>query len=230
KRMILREGTFALKTGSYGCGQQLGQVAEFIPRAGIMHSLSGINYRPLRTSQHGRRPLDFGRIWTEAAGLCRLIVERLRHLFVPYIGRNLDHDRATAPVAQARKGTAENIGYFGGGRNRVSQFGDVPHVQYRVEVRRHVRNTPRISAGQDQQRDRLAISLGNAAKGILRTGSMLHREHADGAPAAEARNRIGHMESGAFLANDYWTDAGRGRILQDVINRVANYDLDSFAL
>src|SRR5215469_5024380 len=127
--MILREGTFALETGSYRRRQQLGQVAEFIPRARVMHSLSGINYRPLRTSQYGRRSFDFGRIWTEATGVCRLIVERLRHLFVPYIGRNLDYDRAASPVAQARKGAAEDIGNFGGRGDRFRQFGDVPHVQ-----------------------------------------------------------------------------------------------------
>jgi hypothetical protein len=148
---------------------------------------------------------------------------------VPHLGRNLDHHRTAPPVAQARKSASKNIGNFGGGGDRFGQFGDVAHIQYRVEIRGNVRNTPGISPRQNQQRNRLAIGLGNPAKGILRAGSVLHREHADPAPTAEARNRVGHVQSRSLLAHDYRTDAGRGGVLEDVIDRVARHDLDSFA-
>ncbi len=76
-------------------------MAKFPPRAGIMHSLAGIENGPLRAGEHGGRALYLRRIRTEARRLHRFIVERLRHLLVPHIGRNLDDDGTASPVAQA---------------------------------------------------------------------------------------------------------------------------------
>jgi hypothetical protein len=66
-----------------------------------------------------------------------------------------------------------------------------------------ISKTGNYSPWKDQQGNRLTIGLSNAAKGVLRTGSMLHREHTDCASAAEAGNGVGHVESGAFLPHDY---------------------------
>ncbi len=93
-----------------------------------------------------------------------------------------------------------------------------------------MRNAARISAWKDEQRDRLAIGLGNAAKGVFGTGTVLHRKHTDCAPATEPRNRVGHVQSDALLAHDYRADAGHGCVLEDVIDRVSGHDLDSLAL
>ena len=61
---------------------------------------------------------------TEAAGLCRLIVERLRHLGEggPVVIENL-------PIHETSKGAAENIENFRGRSDRFGQFGDVPHAR-----------------------------------------------------------------------------------------------------
>jgi hypothetical protein len=75
----------------------------------------------------------------------------------------------------------------------------------------------------------LAIS-GDAAIRVLGTGPVLHREHADFLAAGQARVGVRHVQADALLAHDDRPDARARGEFQDVIDRVAEDDLDPLAL
>jgi len=59
---------------------------------------------------------------------------------------------------------------------------------------------------------------------------MLHREHADLGPRRDAGHRICHMQANTLLPHDDRSNVGPGRVLQDMIDRVAENDLDILTL
>ena len=103
-------------------------------------------------------------------------------------------------------------------------------VEHRVVVRLDVRDAARVAHRQDEQRHRVAIRLGDAAERILGAGAVLHREHPDLLAAGQARHGIRHVQADPLLAHDDRPDAGARRELEDMIDRIAEDDLDAFAL
>ena len=155
--------------------------------------------------------------------------ERLGHLFVIDVVRDLDQDRAAAAALEAREGAPEDVRDLRARGDRLGRLGDVAHVEDGVEVRRDVGEAAGIALGQDQDRHRLAIGLGDAAEGVLGAGAVLHREHADLLAAGEARHGVRHVQTDPLLADDDRPDAGARGELEHVVDRIAEDDLDAFA-
>ena len=103
-------------------------------------------------------------------------------------------------------------------------------VHDRVVVRLDVRDAARIAHRQDQQRHGVAVGLGDAAERVLRAGAVLHREHPDLVAAGEPRHGIRHVQPDPLLTHDDRPDADARGELKDVVDRIAEDDLDAFAL
>ena len=61
-------------------------------------------------------------------------------------------------------------------------------------------------------------------------GPHLHREHADRPAGRHPPHGIGHVDAGSLLAHDDRPDVGLGRSLDDVVDRIADQELDALAL
>jgi hypothetical protein len=109
-------------------------------------------------------------------------------------------------------------------------LGDVRHGDGGVEIRRHVRDAPRIARRNDQQRHRFAERLGHAAIGVLRAGAALHAEHAHLAALGQARHGVGHVQADALLAHDDRADVDRRAMLDQMVDGIGEEILDALAL
>jgi len=59
---------------------------------------------------------------------------------------------------------------------------------------------------------------------------VLHGEHADALTGGDAADGVGHVQAHALLADDDRADVFLGRGLDDLIDRVADEELDAFLL
>ena len=159
-----------------------------------------------------------------------LIRERLRHLLVEHVDRHLDQHRRAAAGLEAGERAPQDVRHLGARGHRLGGFGDVARVDDRVVVRLDVRDAARIAHRQHQQRHRVAIGLGDAAERVLGAGAVLHREHPDLLAAGQARHGIRHVQPDPLLAHDDRPDADARGELEDVVDRIAEDDLDAFAL
>lgn len=80
-----------------------------------MHATAGIDRRALGVDEQVGRLLHMNGIRAVAGAQHRRVVQRLRHLLVPHVRRDLDDHRAAAAVLQLGKGAAKNVGDFRGG-------------------------------------------------------------------------------------------------------------------
>src|SRR5262249_40193591 len=73
----------------------------------------------------------------------------------------------------------------------------------------------------------IAVRLRDAAEGVLGAGAVLHREDADPVSRRDPADRVGHVQPGALLAHDDRPDVRlRGR-LDDLVDRIADEELDA---
>jgi hypothetical protein len=158
------------------------------------------------------------------------IVQRLRHLLVPHVGRDFDDDRSAAAVFQFGEGAPENVADFGRDVDRLGRFRKRPHRLAGIEVRFDIRKPPRIAHRQHQHRHGFAEALRHAAHGVFRAGAVLHAERADGVPRRDAGDRVRHVQPDAFLPHHHRADIGIGGVFDKVIDRIAAEDLDTLAL
>ncbi len=228
--VILRERALAFEARHHGGAEMLGKRLELAPRARPVHAMAGIDHRPLGLGEEARRLLQcrgLGRIARRRDGR---VIELSRHFLVPQIVRHFDDRRPAAAVAQMREGAAHDVRHFGRRGQRFRRLGDAAHLARRVVVGADLRDAARIAAGNDQDRDRFAERLGDAAIGVLGAGPALHAEGADLAPLRHARDRVRHVQADALLAHDDRPYVGRRRVLDQVVDRIGAQDLDPFAL
>src|ERR671922_2308616 len=96
----------------------------------------------------------------------------------------------------------------------------MPEVEKRVEVWRNVGEAPRIATGEDDDGDGVAVSLCHAPESVLRPWPMLHGEDADTFTGRHAAEAIGHMQTGALLADDNGSDIGDRSRLDDRVDGI----------
>ena len=98
QRMILGEGGLAAEARRHRRREQFRQRLELRPGLRPVHARAGVDHRPLRRRQRIRRARDIRRIRPVARGDDRCVVQRLRHLLVPHVGRDLDQHGTAATV------------------------------------------------------------------------------------------------------------------------------------
>jgi len=119
------------------------------------------------------------------------------------------------------------LGSSAGSRIGFGRFGHAAHLDARIVIALDPGALARIAARHHQHRDAVAKSLRDRAVGILGAGSVLHHEHAHGVARSDARHRVGHVQAGALLAHQNGPDAGGRAALENVVDRVADDDLDT---
>ena len=228
--MVLREGALALEARGHRRLEQLGQLAQLAPRLGVVDALARVDDRPLGRHQRRRHRGHGLRVGAEAHARRGDVAERLGHLFLEDVDRDLDQDRARAPVLDLGEGAPERVGHGVGHRHLLDPLGDVPVVDEGVEVRRDVGDAPRVAARQDDDGHGVAVGLRHAAEGVLGAGPVLHREDADLLPRGDAAHGVGHVQARALLAHDDGADVGLGGGLDDGVDGIADEELDAFTL
>ncbi len=225
----LGEGALALEAGADRDRQQLRQLAQLVPGLRPMDTLAGIDHRPPCLHQHRRRLAHGLGIGAAAQRPRGRVVERL-DLLVPDVDRDLDQHRPAAARPQPAERTPEDVGDLPGRGQGLGRLGDPLHLQGRVVARMHPGLPPRIAHRHDQHRHRFAVGLGDAAIGVLGPGPVLHAEGADLAPAGDARDRVRHVQAGPLLADDDRPDADMCRVLEHVVDRIADHPLHALTL
>ena len=142
----------------------------------------------------------------------------------------LDDDGSAAAIFQPGEGAPEDIADFGREVDRLGRLRKRLHRLAGIEIRLDIGKPPRITHRQHQHGHGLAIALCDAAHGIFRAGPMLHAEGADGVPGTDPGNRVRHMQSDPLLPHHHRADVGVGRVLNEMIDRIAAENLDSLAL
>jgi len=98
QRMILGEGGLAAEAGRHRRGEQFGQRLQLRPGPRPMHAGAGIDHRPLRRRDRIRRTAHIRRVGAVACRDDGRIDQRLRHLVIPHVGRDLDQHGTAAAV------------------------------------------------------------------------------------------------------------------------------------
>jgi hypothetical protein len=194
-----------------------------------MNSLPSINDEIFRFRERSRGPAYVCRVGPVARGDHRLVNEWLWYIFGKKIEWNFYERRTSSPIPKIRKSPTEDVRNFGRGGNRLCGLGHRAHTSNRIEIRIHMRQSPCVAHWEYKDRNGFAVCLRDAAKGIFRSRSVLHRKNADLASTREARNGVGHVKPDAFLANNYRPYAGACRGLENVIYRISEDNVNALA-
>ena len=160
----------------------------------------------------------------------RRVVEVVGHVVAHDVDRDLDQHRARAAVPHLREGAPHGVGNRLGQDDLLAPLGDVLEVQERGEVRRDVQELARVAARQHDDRHRVAEGLRHAAERVLRARAVLHGEDADALAGGDAADRVRHVQADPLLADDDRADVVLGGGLDDLVDRVADEELDAFVL
>ena len=228
--MVLGERALALKARRHRRLEQLGEIAKHLPRPRVVHALAGVDHGPLRGHQRLGHPGDVARIRRRLEPRRRRVVDRLRDVLTQKVNRELDEDRPRAPVLHLGEGAAHRVDHRVGHDDLLAPLGHVLEVQKRVEVRLDVRDPPRITARQHDNRHGVAIRLGDAAEGVLGARAVLHREHADPVARRDAADGVGHVQPCPLLADDDRADVGFRRGFDDRVDGVSDEEFHAFTL
>ncbi|MEY9359702.1 hypothetical protein ABH994_002423 [Bradyrhizobium yuanmingense] len=194
-----------------------------------MHALAGIDHRPFCVHQQAGGFLDVNGVGAVAGAQHRRVVQRLRHLLVPHVRGDLDDDGPAAAVLQPGEGAAEDVDDFGREDDRLGRFRERLHRLAGIEVRLDMRQPSLIAHRQHQHGNRFAKALRHAAHRVLRARPVLHAEGTDAAPRRHPRDRIRHVDADALLPHHHGPDLGLGRVLDQMVDRIAAEDLDPLA-
>src|ERR1700741_5116297 len=112
----------------------------------------------------------------------------------------------------------------------ADHFGNDRKTAGGTERRRDVLPFGRETAGNDQQRHVLGISLRYSGEGVLDSGAMLGCKHAVLSAAADSREPIGHADPNPLLATDDRSNVDRGASVDHGITGITGEKLGSLAL
>ena len=220
----------ALQARGHRCLQQLGQLAQLLPRARVVHALAGVDHQPVGGHERGRQLGHRLRVGRHAQPRRRRVDEVVGHLRAHDVDGDLHQHRARPAVLHLGEGAPHGVRHRLRQDDLLAPLGDVLEVEQRGEVRGDVQDLSRITAGQHHDRHRVAEGLGHAAERVLGAGAVLHREHADALPRRDAAHGVGHVQADPLLADDDRADVFLGGGLDDLIDRIADEELDAFLL
>ena len=230
KRVVFRERALTLETRRDRRLQQLGERVQGVPGFRIVNALPGIDDRPLGLDERLSDPRDICRDRRRPALAATAGSRPGRACLRTGRRRDLDQCRPRTAVARLREGTAHRVRDHSRQYDLLARLRDVLEVEIGVELRRHVDRVSWIPCRQHDDWGGVRIRLRDAAECVLGARPVLHRENADGAAGGDAADGVRHMEPGAFLADDDGADIGRGRGLDDRVDRVADQELDTLSL
>ncbi len=134
------------------------------------------------------------------------------------------------PLRRLLKARRSTLAISPGTTTCSAELRHAAHLARRAVVRIDAGDAARIALRDHQQRDGLAVGLGDAAIGVLAARTVLHAEGADLLARGDAGDRVGHVQADTFLAHDDRADVGGGGVFQQVVDGIAAEDLDPLAL
>src|SRR6267142_1284987 len=228
QRMVLGKRALALEARRHRGFEELGQIAKDLPRPRVVHPLAGIDDGPLRRHERFGHLRDVARIRRRLEPRCGRVVDRLRDVLSEQIDREFDQHRPGATVLDLGERAAHRVDHRVGDDDLLTPLRDVLEVQKRIEVGLDVRDPPRVAPGQDDDRHRVAVGLGDATEGVLGARAVLHREHADPLAGRDAADGVGHVQTGSLLADDDRADVGFRRGFDDRVDGISDEKLHAF--
>src|SRR5581483_334837 len=95
-------------------------------------------------------------------------------------------------------------------------------IEEGIEIGRYVHQSAWIACWQYHDGNGVTVSLGHAAKGILRTRPELHGKHAYALTRSEAAHSVGHVQARALLSHDDGANVGLGCLFDNRIDGIAD--------
>ena len=227
--MVLRERALPLEARRDRRAEELGQLAQAVPRPRVVDPLACVDHRPLGLDENARDLGDGLRVRGRPRGERRPVGKRLGHLLGEDVRGQLDQGGPRAAVPDLGERTAQGVGDRVGHHDLLDPLGHGAVGDDRAEVRGNAAEPPREPRGQHDDGRRVAVGLGDAAEGVLGPGTVLHGEDADPPAGGQPADRVGHVETDALLADDDGADVGPRRRLDDGIDGVADQELDALA-
>ncbi len=228
--MRLRERALALQARGHRRLQQLGQLAQLLPGARVVHALAGVDHQPLGSDERRGHLGDGPRVGRHAQPRHRRVGEVVGHVRAHDVDGDLDQHRPRPAVPHLGEGASHGVRHRLRQDDLLAPLGDMLEVEKRREIRGDIQQLARVAARQHDDRHRVAEGLGHAAERVLGAGPVLHREHADALPRREAADGVGHVQADPLLADDDRADVFLGGGLDDLVDRVADEELDAFLL
>ena len=200
QRMRLGDSALALQRRHHRRTEQLGDLGELVARLGVEHALAGPDHGRLGREQAlgslPHRPL----VGRRAHAPDRRVGGSPVHLGRAHVARQLQHHRLRPARAERRERLAQLDRHEVGGQHLLRHLRGRGVVGGAVEGGRLIDIGGTGMAGEEEQRRRIRVRLGDAGKGVLRPRQRLHREDADLAAVGGARDAVRHVAGDAFLA------------------------------
>src|SRR5215472_870989 len=176
KLVVFGKSAFPANAGCYRRRQKFREPPQLLPSAGPMNTLPRVDDTALGIGEHPRRIAHSLRFRTKPCYIDRCVRQRARQFFIPEISRDLNQNRTSTAVAQAREGAAHYIWYLGGNNNRLGRFRDTAHLCDRIVIRLDMRESARITSRHDQDWNGFCKGLRNTSIRIFSARPVLHAE------------------------------------------------------
>ena len=149
------------------------------------------------------------------AGGADCLGRRVVELFLAYllgdkVAGDFQQHGAGLAGAQPGIGLAHQLGNAVGVVNLGGPLGDAFVAAGGAEHRVDAQAVAGGAGRQQQDGDRVGISLGHTAKGVFRAGAGLHQENAGALAIVDSGKTVGHVDAGTLLAEYDGADAGYG--------------------
>src|SRR6266702_1708761 len=196
----------------------------------IMHTLAGVDHGPFGLHQDAGHLVNRQRIRGRAHAWGWSIYQRFSDLFGKEIERDLDHDRSRSPVSHLGKGASHRVWHRLSSNDLFDRLCDMLEIEECIEIRWDVDQRPWVASRQHHDGNRVAVRLGDPAKGVLCAWSELHRTHTDALTRGDTAHSIGHMQARSFLSHDDGPNVSLCCGFNNRIDWVADEEGDSLTL
>ena len=232
QRMVLGKGALAVGRRHDRDVEQFGERDQLVAGFGVQHALAGDDDRRLRLDQHFRGVVDVARVAGRAGRADRRVID----IVAGELGDVMTSAGTSTmtgpgrPFFSALKARRIAGTVCSGSQHRLDMLGHALVGAGRVEQRPHRRGLARMAERDQQDRGRVGIGRGDAGKGVLGAGPVLHREDAGRLAVGDAGAAVGHVDADPLLAADHRPHAARHRRLDDRRRRETEHRRDPFAL
>ena len=174
----------------------------------------------------------------DSAGLGGLTHQQRRFVLIESVGAvrgahvcgQFDHHRATGTVAQCGESAPHDVAHLIRRVNRFDAFNHVAITARSAVVRTHPEAIERYATRQHQNRHIVSIRLRKATERILRTGLVLHGNHAETLSIADTAESVCRHHRAAFMAKSDRPYTELGDRLDERIRWVTGKPFHAFAL
>ena len=193
---------------------KLGQLPELVPRLGVKNALASLDNRPLCRKQHPGRLTHVLRVAGRPPRLDRIVTDGVVGNFSSQdVARYIQQNRTGAANPQLAERAPHHVGNALDQVNLPRPLGDLFVAAAWTESGMHAVTVPSGRRGQQQNRNRVRVGLGDAGECVLRARPGLHGEYARSPTIGHAAVPVGKVHAHPLLPKYERPDSRPGRRL-----------------